>query len=200
MSRSNKQLILAFFDNEAAADSAVEALKSWDKATDSIKLGAIGILVKDENGKIKQHKLGQRAHGKGAGIGIVLGLVAAVLSGGVTLLGGLVGGTALGGIMGAFFHKGLGMSKDDMARIGGELDGGKAAVGVLANVDEAGEVTDKLQALGGKAEAHEVSEEALQHADHAAAEEAPAAEEAAPVAEAPAVAEAAAPAEPAAAA
>ena len=100
MSKGSKQLVMAFFDNEAAADSAVAALKGWDKATESIKLGAIGILVKDENGKIKQQKLGQRAAGKGVSVGVILGLVAAVLSGGVTLIGGLVGGSALGGVMG----------------------------------------------------------------------------------------------------
>jgi hypothetical protein len=171
MSMGSKQLVLAFFDNEAAADSAVDALKSWDKATDSIKLGAIGILVKDENGKIKQHKLGQRAHGKGAGIGVILGAVAAVLSGGVTLIAGLVGGTALGGVLGAFFHRSLDLSKEDLARIGGELDGGKAAVGVLANPDETAAVTDKLAGLGGKAETHEVTEEAMAHADQAVADE-----------------------------
>jgi hypothetical protein len=173
MSGKNKKLVLALFDNEGAADAAVEALKAWDKATDSIKLGAIGILVKDENGKIKQEKLGQRAHGKGAGIGLILGLVAAVLSGGVTLLGGLVGGAALGGVMGAFFHRGLGMSKEDLARIGGELDGGKAAVGVLADESEVAAVSEKLKELGGKPESHAVSEEALAQADAAAAEEEP---------------------------
>ena len=53
-----KQLVLAVFENEAAADGAVDALKGWDKATSEIKLGAIGVLVKDEKGKIKTHKVG----------------------------------------------------------------------------------------------------------------------------------------------
>lgn len=195
MSKGSKQLVMAFFANEAAADSAVAALKGWDKATKSIKLGAIGILVKDENGKIKQHKLGQRAHGKGAGIGVILGAVAAVLSGGVTLIAGLVGGTALGGVLGAFFHRSLDLSKEDLARIGGELDGGKAAVGVLVDPDEASAVADKLKELGGAVESHGVTEEAMAHADQAVTEEAPA--EAAPAA--PAAAPAAPAAAPAAA-
>ena len=38
----------------------------------------------------------------------------------------VLGGAVVGGILGAFFHKGLRLSKDDLARIGGELDGGKA--------------------------------------------------------------------------
>ena len=75
------------------------------------------------------------------------------------------------------------MSKDDLARIDGELDGGKAAVCILAAPDEAAAVSAKLTELGGKPEAHEVSEEVVEEAQAAAAEapaeeavEAPAAE------------------------
>ena len=85
MAKKNQQLVLAFFDTEAAADAAVQALKQWDKATDAIKLGAIGVLVKDEKGKIKTHKLGSRKTGKGA---LIFGLVG-LLSGGMTVVGGL---------------------------------------------------------------------------------------------------------------
>jgi hypothetical protein len=157
---AKQQLVLAFFENEAAADQAVDGMKQWDKASKEIELGAIGILVKDDKGKIKTHKLGKRKTGGGA----VLGVLAAVLTGGVSLLGGAVAG----GILGAFFHKGLGMSKDDLARIDGELDGGKAAVGILAQPDEAAGVTAKLAELGGAPETHEVSDEAVEQAEVAA--------------------------------
>jgi uncharacterized membrane protein len=150
---AKKQLVMAFFANEAAADAAVNNIKQWDKASKEIKLGAIGVLVKDDKGKIKTHKLGQKKTGTYA----VLGAIVGVLSGGVTVLGGAV----VGGILGAFFHKGLGLSKDDLARIGKELDGGKAAVGVLAQPNEAAGVSAKLTELGGVAETHEVSDEAL---------------------------------------
>ena len=81
--------------------------------------------------------------------------------------------------VGAFFHKVLGLSKDDLTRIGGELDGGKAAVGILAPPDEAAAVSVKLAELGGVPEAHEVTEEALDQAAAAAEEaaEAPAEED-----------------------
>ena len=157
---AKKQLVLAFFGNEAAADEAVKAIKGWDKASKEVKLGAIGVLVKDEKGKIKTHKLGKRKTGGGA----VLGVLAAVLTGGISLLGGAVAG----GILGAFFHKGLGMSKDDLARINTELDGGKAAVGILAKPDEAAGVTAKLAELGGVPETHEVSDEAVEQVQEAA--------------------------------
>ena len=168
---ANKQLVLAFFENESAADSAVDQVKQWDKASKDIKLGAIGLLVKDDKGKVKTHKLGKRKTGTGA---VLFGL-AAVLTGGATLVGGAV----VGGILGSFFHKGLGLSKDDLARIDGELDGGKAAVCILAQPDEADSVSAKLAELGGVPETHEVTEEALDQAVTATEEaaEAPAEEE-----------------------
>jgi hypothetical protein len=42
-------------------------------------------LVKDENGEIKEHKLGRRAGKKGMGIGVALGVVAAIPTGGLSL-------------------------------------------------------------------------------------------------------------------
>jgi len=161
---AKKQLVLAFFASEAAADGAVGEIKQWDKASKEIKLGSIGVLVKDDKGKVKTQKLGARHTTTGAAAGVL----AAVLSGGVSLVGGVV----LGSLVGAFIHKGLGMSKEDLARIGGELDGGKAAVAVLAASDEAAAVSAKLTELGGAVETHEVTDEALEQAA-AATEAAP---------------------------
>ena len=121
---SDNQVILAVFADEAAADAAVESLKAWDKASDEIKLTSIGVLVLDDKGALKVHKMGSRSKAKGAGIGLVLAALTPA-----TLLVGVVGGAVLG----AFHHKGLGMSAEDKARIGEELSGGKAAVGVLAD-------------------------------------------------------------------
>ena len=125
---ADTQLVLGIFADEAAADAAVESLKSWDKVSDEVKLGAIGVLVVDADGQIKEHKLGARSTKKGAGIGLVLAVVAPP-----TLLVGLVGG----GLLGRFHHKGLGLTEEDRERIGTELAGGKAAVGVLATPAEA---------------------------------------------------------------
>ena len=41
-----KQMVMAFFANEADADAAVDAVKQWDKASKEIKLGAIGVLAR----------------------------------------------------------------------------------------------------------------------------------------------------------
>ncbi len=169
-----KQLVLALFADEAAADAAADQIKAWDKASADVKLGAIGILVKDEKGKIKTHKMGSRKTKGGAVLGVILG----VFSGGVTLLGGLIGGAVLGSL----FKKGLNISKDEQAKLNTELDAGKAAVGLMVDAAEVEAVKAKLAELGGTAEAYEVSDEAVEEAA-AAAESLPADE---PAADAPA--------------
>jgi uncharacterized membrane protein len=151
---ANKTLVLAIFDEEASADTAAEALKNSGVAHHD----AIGVLALDEKGKVKTHKVGKRSVGLGIGIGLVLALLTPI---------GLVVGLVGGGLLGALHHKGLGIDPADRERIGSELQGGKAAVGVLAPVSEAKFVADKLTELGGVAETHDISDEHLEEA-HAA--------------------------------
>jgi uncharacterized membrane protein len=151
-------LVLAFFPNEEVADGAAMVLRNWDNASEHIKVDGVGVLVKDENGKVKEHKLGKRAGKKGMGIGVALGVVAAIPTGGLSLLGGAAGGVVGGGIVGHFFHKGVKMTDEDAARIGSELDAGHAAVGVLAWDFEADAVAAKLKEAGGTVQSHEVAE------------------------------------------
>jgi predicted flap endonuclease-1-like 5' DNA nuclease len=152
-------VVLGFFNDEAAADDAVESLKQWDKEEASVKLDAIGVLVLDEKGNVKAHKLGRRSLGKGAGIGLILAVVAPP-----TLLAGVIGG----GVLGAFHHKGLGLKEEDRDRIASQLTNGRAAVGVLVAEDEAEAVSAKLSEIGGQPETHEVPQEAMAEAEAAA--------------------------------
>jgi uncharacterized membrane protein len=152
-----QQLVLAFFDTEDAADQAADALKNWENTSEYMKVDGIGVLVKDKDGQVKQHKLGKQSGKKGMGVGVALGLVAAIPSGGLSLAGGVLGGGAGGGVIGEFFHKGLKMTDDEAARIGRELDAGHAAVGVLAWDSETKAVADKLKELGGTPQTHEVA-------------------------------------------
>jgi hypothetical protein len=145
---ADRQLVLAVFPDEPAADNAAVALKDSGIADGD----AIGILVLDSHGKLKQDKVGARSTGKGAAVGGVLFLL------GPAVLGvGVLGGTAAG----ALHHKGLGLTDADKARLTVELNEGKAAVGVLAHVDTAPAVSDRLTQLGGTAGAHQLSDEAL---------------------------------------
>src|SRR5207302_11515744 len=99
---SDKQVVLAVFDDEAAADAAVNQVKSWDKASDEIKLSSIGVLVMDDKGKIKTHKMGARSTGKGAGIGLILVMLTPV---------GLVTGTVGGALLGRLHRQAPGLDE-----------------------------------------------------------------------------------------
>jgi uncharacterized membrane protein len=145
---ADRQLVLAVFPDEPAADNAAVALKDSGIADGD----AIGILVLDSHGKLKQDKVGARSTGKGAAVGGVLFLL------GPAVLGvGVLGGTAAG----ALHHKGLGLTDADKARLTVELTDGKAAVGVLAHSDTAPAVSDRLTQLGGTAGTHQLTDEAL---------------------------------------
>lgn len=170
------KLVIAIYDNESAAQTAAESLKAWDKANDDVKAGAVGVLIADGKGGIKQDLVGPHATGKGATIGAILGLIAAIPTGGLSLLGGVVGGGVGGAVVGAFFHKHLGISEEESSRLAREIADGKAAVGVLAGADEAGAFAAKLGELGGKPEAYDVTAEGVETAQAAAQAAPPAAE------------------------
>jgi uncharacterized membrane protein len=151
---SYTDVVLALFPDEASADHAVEQLRAWDKLDADVRLNAIGVLVLDKSGNVKQHKLGRNDTGNGAGIGFILGMI------GVTVATAGVG-LIVGAIVGRMIHKSLGLSLDDRSRLAGELRGGKAAVGVLVGKDLSAMVASKLAELGGTVEAHEVAEDEL---------------------------------------
>jgi hypothetical protein len=149
---ANKQLVLAVFPDEFAADSAAAALKESGIADGD----AIGILVLDANGKLKEDKVGARSTGKGAAIGGVVAVLGTAVLGPAVLAGAAVG---------ALHHKNLGLSDADKARLTVELNAGKAAVGVMAHSDTASAIADRLTQLGGAPERHEVTDEALRAAE-----------------------------------
>src|SRR3954453_12072913 len=153
----NSHLVLAFFDNEAAADGAVGALQSWAKHNRRVQLDAVGVLVKDDDGEVKTHKLGPSEGRKGIGIGAVLGVVAGIASGGLTLVEGALVGGAGGGLLGSFFHRSLGLSEDDAARIAARLAGGHAPVGALVPEPQAPTIARELETFGGEPEVHDVT-------------------------------------------
>ena len=151
---SEKQVVLAIFPDEAAADTAVEALKTWSKSEDE-KIDAIGVLCLDEQGHVKDHKLGKATVGKGAGIGLALAMLTPV---------GLAAGIVAGGVLGALHKKGLGLTDDNRDQLAASLKDGKAAVGVLVEPHEADDLYAKLTELGGTVQLLAVSEATLDEA------------------------------------
>ncbi len=166
MANKNNHVIIAYFPGTDKADAAANQLKAWDKATDAIKLGGMGILTW-KDGKVHTRKVGARAAGSGAKWGTILGATAGILSGGVTLVGGALVGAAGGALAGALFHKSLGLSDDDKARLDQHLQQGGAAVVVMADEDEVELTQAELAGLGGKVENYKVPEETMTQLEEA---------------------------------
>jgi hypothetical protein len=148
---AHRQLVLAVFQDELAADSAAITLKD----SGIVDGDAVGILVLDAAGRLVQDKVGSHSTGKGAAIGGVIAVFSTALLGPAVLAGVAVG---------ALHHKNLGLSDADKARLTLELNAGKAAVGVMADSDTASAVADRLTQLGGAPARYELTDEALQAA------------------------------------
>jgi hypothetical protein len=165
---SSEHAVIAVFDDATQAESAAKDLMGWDKANDDIKLGAIGLLTREGGnwgqGEIKTKTFNSRNTRKGAKVGMGLGVLAAVLSGGLTLVPTVVGGAIAGGAVGALSHKSLGLTQDELDSLAKELDGGKAAVLVMCDEDEVKATTDYLVAAGGKPYSHPIDDAELQAA------------------------------------
>lgn len=155
----NDHVVIAIYGSEDAAKQASKALQSWDKANDDIKLGAIGTISKKGD---KVHTNVGRKTGSGAKVGAVLGVTAAVLSGGITLIPGAVGGAAAGGVLGTFFKKSSGLTKEELEQLGKKLDGGKVALIVAVSENEVDATKKQLADSGGEVTSYEVPAEALE--------------------------------------
>src|SRR3954471_13408363 len=137
----NDHVVIALFVSEDFANYGIDLLKKWDNATDEIKLGAIGIISM-KGGKVKTHV--PPKVGSGAKVGAVVGIIAAVLTGGTSWIVGAMGGSALGGISGAFFKKSLHLTKQEIETLGKQLEEGKVAVVVTCDEHEVEETGKHL--------------------------------------------------------
>ncbi len=165
---SGEQAVIASFDSQAQAEQAAKDLMGWDKANEEIKLGAVGVLTRDDKGEIKTHNYSQRKTGKGAKVGMGLGVIAAVFSGGLTLIPTAIGGAVAGGAAGTLFRQGLGMSDEELQKLSSDLEGGRAALLVMCDASEVQPTSEYLSAAGGQVQAHAVDSAALESAAGAA--------------------------------
>jgi len=163
----NRHLVVAVFENEAAAVEAADWLKKWERTgrdVDDIKFGAMGVLTAGEDREIKIRRVGRHDAGAGAGVGLIIGALAGALTAGVGLVGGLAVGALVGGVGGGLLHKGLGMHEGDLADLTDQLCSGRAAVAIVVHQSDVSAVTNQLIDLGGRTEVYECSLEALEEA------------------------------------
>ena len=96
--------------------------------------------------------------------GAAIGIIAGVLSGGLTVAAGAVGGGALGGVTGAFFKQSTNLTKDEIQQIGQSLNGGQVAVVVTCDADDVKALSVELTNIGGTVKDYAVKGGALTEA------------------------------------
>ena len=161
MADENNELAIAYFPSADEAQEAGKQLKEWDKELKHMKLGAISILTMNDKGKLKEEKVGVRAGGKGAKWGVVAGAALGILSGGATLIGGALVGLAAGGLGGSFFHKKIGMSDADQAKLEKHLKDGGAALAVMLDLEEMEAVVSQLNRLDAEVATYNIPQQVL---------------------------------------
>jgi hypothetical protein len=146
---SHDYVIIAFFDDAFAARQAADALRNWDQERKDIRLGGCGVIV-EKNGRLKTDV--GRWGGPEARIEAVIGVIAAVFSGGL----GLVGGDVTGGGVGSFFHKASHLQEKDFEIIMEALHAGKGLLLTTCNSDELSDTAEQVKVLGGAVSAWEL--------------------------------------------
>ena len=101
-------------------------------------------------------------------IGVVTGALVAIFAP-ATLIGGAIAGGALGGVLGVFHKKGLGLSDEQKDKIKANLDTGKGLLVVLVDDYEVDDTKAKLADLGGQTDSAKADAEAIDEADAAMA-------------------------------
>lgn len=156
-SNKNEHIVIAFFASREAAETAIDALKDWDHSNKEVKLGATGLVFKEE-GEVKV--VAPRRTGRGMTVGAVLGVFAAVL-GPVGLIGGALVGGALGGAIGILLKKSVDLDEAALQEIDAQLNGGKVGVVVAVDEHEMASTADQLSNAGGAVQQFTVPAEAL---------------------------------------
>lgn len=160
MVNANDQLVVAYYPNRGVAEAVADDLKDWDKANDSIKLGAIAVLtLNPKNGQIEAHEVGERTTKSGALWGTAIGVTLGILTAGIGLIPGLLLGAGGGAVIGSLNHKSVGMTDEDRDEIINHLRDGLAALAVMADDFEVEATKAKMVDLGGRAFSYSVPAE-----------------------------------------
>jgi hypothetical protein len=163
-STSTEHAVIATFDSSAQAEQAANDLMDWEKTNTDINLGTVGVVTKDAKGGIKTRSYGTRNTGKGAKVGLAVGVLAAVVSGGLTLIPTAIGGALAGGAAGTLSRKGLGLTDAEKEQLNSDLDRGCAAIVVMCNDSEVKAITDYLAREGGRTLSHPIDTASLEAA------------------------------------
>ncbi len=119
------QIIVAAFQEEGAAEEALNALKEA-KREKLISIDNAAVIRKDDRGKLHIKETADMGGGKGAGVGALVGGAIGLIAGPLGVAAGSALGAAVGGVTAKLYDGGF---KDDRLRqIGTSLTPGTSAI------------------------------------------------------------------------
>jgi uncharacterized membrane protein len=151
------ELIVCTFDGATKAETAKKAIQELDEELDSVKLGNIAVLSKDETGKFSFKETGQaEALTQGTTIGALCGAIMGMLAGPIGLAAGAAAGTVVGSAVGVID---LGFPDPVLKQLGEQLKAGSSALVFLLKPEERDVIVEELQQQGGALIEHTLSNE-----------------------------------------
>ena len=135
-----KQLVLGIFPNLDSAQLAAKNIQEGGAQYMEMHVGSIGIVVLDEQGELKEIKLGQRMGGRGATVGLALAALTPI---------GLAAGVIGGALLGHLRQQGPKFSAEDRMVLATHLQGGKAALGAIVQAAQADLMAQAIEGHGG---------------------------------------------------
>jgi uncharacterized membrane protein len=139
------QLIVAAFNEEKAADQALEALKQAKKEK-LIGILDAAVIRRDEKNKLHLKETADVGGGKGALVGGALGAVLGLIAGPAGLLVGAAAGALTGGVAGKAIDAGI--PDDRLKEIGEALKPGTSAIVAIIEHRWVAEIENELAAAG----------------------------------------------------
>jgi uncharacterized membrane protein len=151
------ELIIATFPTVGAAAGAERNLREADERLESIALGHIAMVTKNDEGKIDIDYSANPDTSRRT----LFGAVAAIVFGG--MFGGPVGAVlgALGGYGAKVALEHIGLKEADLGAVARDLAADHSAVVLLVTPEERPTVIAELERLGGSVTVHSLTQEAL---------------------------------------
>lgn len=119
------QIIVAAFQDEAAADDTLKVLKEAKKEK-LISIDNAAVIRKDEKGKLHIKETADMGGGKGAGVGALVGGAIGLIGGPLGVAAGSAIGAAVGGVTAKLYDAGF--EDDRLREIGNSLQPGTSAI------------------------------------------------------------------------
>jgi uncharacterized membrane protein len=139
------QLIVAAFNDETAADKALDALREFKKER-AINILDAAIIKRDPDGKVHIKETADMGGGKGAVIGGVLGGVIGLIAGPAGVIAGAGIGAAVGGLTAKFVDAGIPDSR--LRELGDALKPNTSAIVAVLELVWIEQVQAELQRQG----------------------------------------------------